>query len=278
MNSLFLFPYELNNDSTFKMYDEEKGDTLNLKFKNKAPEFFYADGSPTDSKYTIENLIYPNANKDSLNAWIIRPKGEYNGTTLFFLHGNAGNLVYQYRLATPFAERGYKVFLFDYSEFGFSQGKATRKNVLIDANSSLDYLLNLEEFKNDQILVYGQSLGGHLATVITKQNQEKVDGMVIEGAFSSHDDIAHHRVPVFGKWFVGERYSAKDSIPLIKKPVLIVHSINDKAIPFEQGRILYDAATEPKEFFEIDSSHLNGPIYYADEIVSRMKRLFPIKN
>ena len=108
MNFLFLYPYELNDDSTFKMYDKEKEDTLNLKFVDKAPEFYYTEGLPTEFKYTIENCIYPNSNQDTLNAWILRPTVEFNGTTLFFVHGNAGNLVYQYRLATPFVERGYK--------------------------------------------------------------------------------------------------------------------------------------------------------------------------
>jgi pimeloyl-ACP methyl ester carboxylesterase len=138
MNFLFLYPHNLNEDSTFQQYNGEKKDTMHLKFANQnEPNFYYESGINTDLGYSIESVNYPNSNEDTLNAWVIRPTGAYNGTTLFFLHGNTGHVVLNYQLATPFAERGFKVFLFDYSEFGFSQGKAKRKNVLIDANSSL---------------------------------------------------------------------------------------------------------------------------------------------
>lgn len=275
MNFLFMHPNELTKDSTFQVYDADKEDSLNLKFSNhKDPHFYYTKGTQLDQKFTIENHFYPNANNDTLNAWLLRPTGEFNGTTIFFLHGNAGNLVYNYQLVTPFVERGYKVFLFDYSGFGFSEGKPTRKNILIDANSSLDYLLTLNEFKNDKIIAYGQSLGGHLATVVMKQNESRINGLVIEGAFSSHDDIAADRASFLGRWFVDEKYSAKDSIPLIHNPILVIHTAPDRMVPFEQGKLLYDAATEPKEFYRLDSCHICGPIHYADSIVSRMERLF----
>lgn len=275
MNSLFLFPFKLKSDSTFQMYDAKMEDSLNLKFGNQnEPIFFYSRGTPSDLVYSIENCLYPNVNGDTLNAWIMRPKIQSNGQTLFFLHGNAGNIVYNYQLAEPFVKRGYKVFLIDYSEFGFSQGKASRNNLLIDANSSLDYLIAREEFKNEKIIIYGQSLGGHLAGAIANMNESKIHGVVIEGGFSSHDDVAASRASFLGRWFVGEKYSAKDSISLIDKPVLIVHSLTDKTIPFKQGKLLYDMATEPKEFYQIDSAHIRGPLYYADSIVAKMTRLF----
>jgi fermentation-respiration switch protein FrsA (DUF1100 family) len=98
----------------------------------------------------------------------------------------------------------------------------------------------------------------------------------LEGAFSSHDDIAGERAGFIGRWFIGEKYSAKDSIPLIKKPVLVIHSIGDRTIPIEHGKRLYAAATEPKSFYQIDSTHILGPLYYADSIVARIERMFPV--
>lgn len=275
MNFLFLYPYDLSEDSTFQQYDSKNQDTIRLRFTDKhEPVFYYDSGMDLQLGYSIESVNYPNSNEDTLNAWVIRPTGEYNGATLFFLHGNTGNVVLNYILATPFAERGYKVFLLDYSEFGFSQGKAKRKNILIDANSSLDYLLSLDEFKDEKILIYGQSLGGHLASVVGKKNESKIDGIVVEGAFSNHDAIASEKAGFIGRWFVGEKYSAIDSIPLIKKPVLVIHSVGDLTVPFAHGERLYAAASEPKSFYQIDSAHILGPLYYADSIVSRMESMF----
>ncbi|MBK9423616.1 MAG: hypothetical protein IPN54_05745 [Bacteroidetes bacterium] len=47
--------------------------------------------------------------------------------------------------------------------------------------------------KGTKLVIYGQSLGGHLAAVVAQQRQDDIDALVIEGAFSSHKDIASKR-------------------------------------------------------------------------------------
>lgn len=274
MNFLFLHPFPLTTDSHFEQFDPVKEDTLKLQFDaDSAPIFGYANGDSYNPGYTFESVFFPSYDSVRINAWIIRPDSNFNGKTLFFVHGNAGNLVFQYQLATPFVERGYKVFLFDYSEFGFSKGKAKRKYVLKDALSAFDYLLALDEFQNDQIIVYGQSLGGHLAAVVGTMKQDRVDAMVLEGAFSSHKDVAADRASFLGRIFVKEIYSGMDSIPQFKKPLLVVHSVNDRVVPYKLGKKLYEHANAPKEFYSIDSCHICGPLYYLDSIELRIQRM-----
>ncbi len=270
-NKLFLFPFELNEDSTFTQYESDVNDTLRLNFKENATPNFYFEEREYNPGYTIRNDFFKSGDRD-LNAWIMIPDSS-NGTTLFFLHGNAGNVVYQYQLMEPYLERGYKVFLFDYSEFGFSEGKATRKNVLEDGHSAFQYMKQQEEFQGDNIIVYGQSLGGHLAAVIGTAYQDEIEGVVIEGGFSSHKDIASDRVPVLARIFVREMYSGKKVINELEKPLLVVHSINDKTVPFSNGAEMYRNATEPKSFYAIDSCHICGPLYYADSISFKMQKM-----
>lgn len=270
-NGLFLFPYELKNDSTFTQFDPEMNDTLRLRFNENADPDFYFSNNEYHPGYNIRNVFFESGDR-RLNAWIMVPDSTI-GTSLFFLHGNAGNLVYQYQLVEPFLERGYKVFLFDYSEFGFSDGNATRKNVLEDGHNAFEFMKQQEEFQGDKIVVYGQSLGGHLAAVVGTAHQDEIEGVVIEGGFSSHKDIASDRVPVLSRIFVKEMYSGKKAIPELEKPLLIVHSINDKTVPFSNGAEMYRHASEPKSFYAIDSCHICGPLYYADSISSRIQKM-----
>jgi fermentation-respiration switch protein FrsA (DUF1100 family) len=227
----------------------------------------------TDLSYTIESTFFENRSGDSLYAWLMKPKTDYNGTTIYFLHGNAANLAYQIIFAAPFVEAGYQVFIFDYSGFGFSQGEATRKAVKNDATDGLNYLLAREDIKYDHLLIYGQSLGGHLSVVIANENQDKIDGLITEGAFSSHSDIAADVVPVLGRIFTREMYSAEKNIVDFKKPILIIHSTEDERIPYEQGERLFELANEPKEFYSIDKLHIRGPLFYADSITAKMARM-----
>ena len=274
LNKIFLHPYELHTTDYFSTYVKEIDDTVTMTFTSERdPIVLDSKQEVPNLSYTLENIFFPNSIGDTLNAWLFTPKENYNGHTIYFLHGNAGHIVYQYTFVTPFVNEGYQVFIQDYSGFGFSDGKSTRKNVYRDGQDGFDYLLSREDVAYDKLLIYGQSLGGHLASVIATENQDKIDALVIEGAFSSHKDIAANTVPVLGRIFTREIYSAEKSIPDFHKPLLIIHSTEDKRIPYSHGERLYDIANQPKELYTIKREHIRGPIYYADSIVAKMKRL-----
>ncbi|MFT5779567.1 MAG: fermentation-respiration switch protein FrsA (DUF1100 family) [Crocinitomicaceae bacterium] len=274
LNKIFLHPYVLHTDDDFSTYVAEVEDTLTMTFtKDMLPLVHDSKQQVPDLSYNLEAVFFPNSNGDTLNAWFFKPKENSNGQTIYFLHGNAGHLVYQFIFVTPFVNAGYQVFMIDYSGFGFSQGKATRKNVYQDGQDGFDYLLGRSDIKQDKLLIYGQSLGGHLAAVLGTDNQDKIDGLVLEGAFSSHSDIAGGRVPLLGRIFTREMYSAERSIPKFYKPLMVIHSTEDEAIPLEHGKRLYSLANEPKTMYVIDKPHIRGPLFYADSIVAKMRRL-----
>ncbi|MHB8403344.1 MAG: alpha/beta hydrolase [Bacteroidia bacterium] len=227
--------------------------------------------------YTIESVVYKSANGNTLNGWFLKSKTQPATITLLHLHGNAGCLLSQYQAMAPLLKYGFQIFLFDYSGFGFSEGKATKNNVLIDALSSLDYLKSREDVKNTKLVIYGQSLGGHLAAVVGTQRQSDIDGLVIEGAFSSHKDIAAHTVPVLGRMIVKQGYCAYKSIKDFHKPLLIIHSTEDETIPFSMGKKIFNAANAPKEFFEIKKAHICGPEFYPNEIATKIKAMLVSK-
>ena len=269
-DNMFLFPYELSNQSKVSKYSTAYNDTISVTFDETQPHFTDSKNETLETNYTISSLNFLNRKQDTLNAWLIEPKEDFNGQILYFLHGNAGNVLYQYSLAIPFVNRGYKVFLIDYSGFGFSGGETSRKNVLTDAYDGFEYLKKMDNVAPNGIIIYGQSLGGHLAVVVAKKYQEDIKGIVAEGAFSSHRRVASTRVPLLPYVFMKEQYSAKDSIEYITKPTLIVHSISDETVKYKLGKILYKNASEPKQFYPIDSCHVCGPLYFPDGIVARM--------
>ncbi len=271
-DKIFLHPYELDESSNFKQYDEDKEDTLFLNFEDKEPVFSMPSAPDYDLGYEIKTHTVVNSNGDSLNAWHIIPE-ESNGIGIYFLHGNAGNVVYQYKLMTPLVEKGYSVFMIDYSGFGFSQGESTRQNVVQDAYAGMEYFLANPELRGDQSILFGQSLGGHLSYVVAIKYQEQLDAMVTEGAFSCHKDIAGSSFPVVGRFCTREMYSAEDSISSIRIPKLIIHSTEDKVVPFSHGEELFEKAAEPKTFYQIDKPHIRGTIYYTDSIDYKIKNM-----
>lgn len=274
-NKMFLKPDKIPNEAKGATQIDHQGkDTLIIQFgENYQPTFIDKNGDPAELGYTIKNALFNNSIGNQLNGWIFSPKEDYNGTTVLFLHGNAGNIVTRFTRVLPLVRKGFEVFIFDYSGFGFSEGKATRDNVLLDATAALEYLLKQQNLNYDHLIIYGQSLGGHLATKIAAQNEDNIDGLVVEGAFSSHKDIAAETAGIFGRILVSEKYSGLKSIQEFQKPVLIIHSTEDKTIPFEHGKKLFEYANEPKTFYEIDKCHVCGLLFYSDNIALKINEM-----
>lgn len=271
---MFLVPTKLDNQNVpFKATYNKSADTIVVSDKvNFQPQFIAAENKLVDYPYHIESSVFESKSGNKLNAWVISNDSVYNGKNIIFFHGNAGNLVSQHKLMLPFVKAGYKVFMADYSGFGFSTGKATRKNVLLDGNSAIEYFTNSDT--TARWIIYGQSLGGHLTPVVALANQDLIDGIVVEGAFTSHQDIGAKSAGFIARILIAEKYSAKKALKQFKKPVLIIHSTEDNIIPYRMGEQLFEVANEPKQFYQIDKCHICGPIYFSENILRKMDVLF----
>lgn len=274
-NKLFLVPTKVPAGAK-KLTYSRGADTTVVSFSGTTHQpLFIKNGKDTlNTDFTIESVLFTNANGDTLNGWMMKSKTVTPTITLLHFHGNAGFLVSQYRAMSPLLPHGFQIFLFDYSGFGFSQGKATRKNVQIDANAALDYVKTRADVQNTKLVIYGQSLGGHLSAVVAAEREKDVDGLVIEGAFSSHKDIGADMVPVLGRIFVKQGYCATESIKAYHKPLLVIHSTEDETISYSMGQKIFAAANEPKTFYEIKKCHICGPSYYADSIAVKIKAMW----
>lgn len=279
LNKIYLHPTKMPPISADKekvtITSKSEIDTTIVEFKTKTlqPTFLTNKLDTINLDYTVESVVFKSSNGNNLNGWLLKPKNVDPTITLLHFHGNAGFLLSQYKAMTPLLKYGFQAFVFDYSGFGFSEGKATRKNVLLDGNTALSYVKSRDDVKNTKVIIYGQSLGGHLSAVVAQQRQTEIDGLVIEGAFSSHKDIAVDKAGFLGRIFVSEKYSACKSIQGYKKPVLVIHSTEDETIPFEMGQKIYANANEPKEFYEIKHCHICGPAFYADSISYKIKNM-----
>jgi len=279
-NKAVLHPTKFQKTMTNVVWVDSNTDTLCLYFSgnNHQPTTFLKNWKDTIVLgYTIESVLFKSTNGDTLNGWFLKSKNQTPTITLFQLHGNAGTLA-NYLQLSSFLQYGFQIFMFDYSGFGFSQGKATRNSVLTDALSALDYLKTRQEVTGTKLVIYGQSLGGNLAPVVASKRQNEIDGLVIEGGFSSYKDIAAKRYGFLGRILIAEKYSVLKSIKMYHKPLLSIHSREDKTVPFDLGKKLFDNAIEPKTFFEMAiKCHLCGSVYYSDEISQKIKSMLNTK-
>ncbi|MDA9773728.1 alpha/beta fold hydrolase [Saprospiraceae bacterium] len=251
--------YNLGQDTTFIHFNKENAE---IQLRNSS-------GKIQHENYTIHNHSFSSSSGNELNGWMLKPTEKAPIATILHFHGGAQNVFHQYEAIAPLLDYGFQVFTFDYSGYGYSTGKSKRKDVLKDAYAALEYLSELKHTKGTKTIIYGQSYGGYLAAVVGSNKQEDIDGLVIEGAFSSHKKQAIHSSP-FGGNFVQQGIQAEREIENNYKPVLIIHSDEDKVVPIEFGKDIYNHANSPKDFLEIEKSHIMGLQYYSDEIVAKI--------
>jgi len=269
---MFLFPEKIpSTTERLNIVNHRSGQNLAVEIGEQfQPTLKTEDGDLFDPGYEIESRVFKNEIGNQLNSWFMNPHSGHNGTTVVFFHGNASNIFTHYRQAEPLVENGFRVFIFDYSGYGFSEGAATRKNVLMDGHAAMDFITKSADLKNDNLVLYGQSLGGHLVASIAAEYEDHIQAAVVEGAFSSSKDIAASVAGFIGRWLVADLYVAKEAIQDYHKPLLVVHSIEDETVPLELGEKLYNYANQPKSLLKTRGCHMCGIHYYTEEIVEQI--------
>ena len=253
---------------------KEGKDLIELKVAGENLQPYYFKNKDTlQHDFTIKSYYFKTESGRKINGWLLKSKTEVPKISVFALHGNSGNLNSQYRRFIELTKYGFQIFLFDYPGFGYSEGKSTRENAVEDSFSVFDFFKNLDEIKNKPKIIYGQSIGGNFSIPVAARYQDDIEGLVLEGTFISFNAIANRKVPLLGGLVIKENDDNRLNLKNFKKPVLIIHSKNDKLIPFEMGKQLYENANEPKEFFEIDRPHISGISYYGKEISEKIHQM-----
>jgi len=213
------------------------------------------DETPEDWGLEFEDVFLDTKDNIRLHGWFI-PRQGANFTLLFF-HGNAGNISHRGDSIRIFHRLGLNVFILDYRGYGKSQGIPSEQGLYEDADTAWRYLTQVKDIEPKNIVIFGRSLGGAIATKLA--SQVPAGKLILESTFSSSKDIAKYIFPLLS-YIVYLRFgfNSEERIKNITYPVLVIHSPDDEIIPFRLGEKVFQAANEPKTFFRIEGNHNSG--------------------
>ena len=205
-----------------------------------------------------EDVSFPSHDGTLLHAWFLHAAGESRGTVIYF-HGNAQNLTSHVGFVDWLPARGFNVFIFDYRGYGASEGSPSRAGLHEDSLAALDHVRSRKDVDPGRIVVFAQSLGGACAVAALGEGGTKgVKGLALDSTFATYIGMGNE---ILGGTFLtyplawlllSNRHSAAHSIAKISPtPILFFHSPDDPVVPISQGRKLFEAASEPKEFVEV---------------------------
>lgn len=213
---------------------------------------------PKDYGLPYEDVRIVTADGQTLAAWFVPvPDAQY---TVLFAHGNAGNISHRLDTLALFYRLGLNCLIFDYRGYGQSTGRPTEEGVIEDMLASRRWLMEHKGISPAQMIFFGRSLGGAVAAIAAAKTADQPPAaLVIESSFTSIIDMGRHLYPWLPvQWFSRFRFDAATAVSLVRCPVVIIHSPDDEMIPYAMGKRLYEAAHEPKQFFDLKGTHNEG--------------------
>ena len=228
---------------------------LGVKFYEKKMIFYpfkELESYPSDYGIEFENIFIKTKDKIQINGWFIPSKNA--SKTILFFHGNAGNISHRIEIINIFLQLKMNIFIIDYRGYGKSNGKSSEKGIYIDAISSYEYLINQKKIKPENIIIYGKSLG--TVAAIDLASKVKIGKLIVDSGLTSAKDMSKIIVPILPVYFLlSVKLDSLNKIEKVNCPILFIHSIDDKTIPFIMGQKLFKKAKEPKQFYQSTGRH-----------------------
>ena len=149
----------------------------------------------------------------------------------------------------------------DYRGYGASTGIPTLTDLAADSHvifKEIKAELSRRNLRSD-LWVMGRSLGSISALELAYQHQEVMKGLIIESGFPSVVRIMIHLgMPAHGMDLQKIDQACLERMKKIFLPSLIIHGEQDRLVPVQNGRDIYDhLGTQEKELLIIPSATHN---------------------
>jgi len=223
---------------------------------------FYPEKLPANFHYNFSlpfaELNYEPGNDVLINALLF--KADHSKGVVFYSHGNAGNLQGWGSVAGEFTSLGFDALIYDYRTFGKSKGKLNEQGLYNDA----EYIYNelKKEYSEDQIIVYGRSIGTGIAAHVASRNNPRM--LILETPFFSGKDLASHYYPWLPTLLLKYNFRTDLFLPSVKCPVYLFHGTDDEIVYYESSIKLSKLFKKDDKLFTIEGGHHNDLSNFAE--------------
>lgn len=196
--------------------------------------------------------------------------------------GGGGHLTYL-DCTNYFAKNGFYVFAYDATGNDESEGDGIIgfPEGIIDLNNAITYVESLDSYKNFPIVLFGHSWGAYSTCNVLYYHPEVKAAVAMSGFNNSADlirtqghiysnggeeavmpFIENHEKELFGDWATS---TAMRGFAHTKANIFIVHSKDDKTVPYQAGyQIYYEKYKDNKRFtFRSFEDRGHGTVYYT---------------
>ena len=183
--------------------------------------------------------------------------GLFPAGAILYCHGNAGNLSHRGPRSPGFATLGESILIFDYPGYGKSGGRPSEQGCYQAADAAYDWLI-CNRIDPDKIMLYGGSLGGGVAVDLASKRKHRAT--VLVKTYTSLPDVGRRMFPWLPvRWLMRNRFDSLGKIANVTGPYSLPMA-PPTGSSLSTWKRLFEAANEPKTFFEIDGGDHNDPL------------------
>lgn len=193
-------------------------------------------------------------NNEKYHGWFI--KGNYKTSItvdkcILYFHGNAGNISYRLGIIDKLFELGFSLLFFDYPGFGLSDGTPNENKCILCSDLFYKYLINEKLFISNNIIFYGESIGGSIAASLA--NKYNIKYLILQSTFTDIKKVIFNIIKINFLTMNNIGFETIENLKIRfklnkfnkKMKTLIIHSNDDELI---------------------DISHANNLNNYSDQI------------
>ena len=220
----------------------------------------------------VEPVTFTTADGLALSGWFVASSGPSPRLTVLVFNGNAGNRAHRGSLAAALRRQGFHVLLLDYRGYGGNPGSPTEQGLAADSRAAVAYLTGRPDVDASRIVYFGESLGTAVAVNLAVEHPPAA--VVLRSPFTSMADVGQHHYPFLPvRLLLRDRFASIDRIQRIRAPLLVIAGGQDRIVPIDNSRRLYDAAAAPKTLLVLPGAdHNDHALLAGDEMIGAIVR------
>jgi len=131
-------------------------------------------GTPADLGLAYEEVFFTTDDGIRLHGWYV--PFQKSSITLLWFHGNAGNISHRLEnIALLHAHARVNIFIFDYREYGKSEGEISKAGTFRDAFAAFGYLCSRADVDPSRVVLWPSDICAPAPT-LTRAASSSLDG------------------------------------------------------------------------------------------------------
>jgi uncharacterized protein len=184
-------------------------------------------------------------------AWHVPPQDDK--PVIVYFHGNGGSLPHRVPRFRKLIDAGIGLVALEYRGYGGSPGSPSEQGLIADGTAA--YRFAAAHYPAQQLVLWGESLGSGVAVAVAAE--QPVGRVILEAPFTSAEAVgAQHYWYLPVRLLMKDQFRSDSRIGKVTAPLMIMHGVQDRIVPYAMGERLFDLANKPKHLVRfLDGGH-----------------------